>query len=607
MAGDLSSSSVGSRISFKLSINSAIDTEGFDMMSGWKFGFALVLLVGCTHTLTSQLQREPSGKTDDRSELIYATFDQQNQSHIESTFNQDHWNSANDGQKYDFLMKMYYSNTRSESQSHQKHVGCFTGNAVTLVGLLQRFQFVQSPGHSLTVNAAGATTDQSNLILDITFENNSASRSARFPIPNCLEGKRPILDLASREVSFIHSSSRIPAEAAPTAVGSANINDIFVPIDSPSKVSEEKIKKLKLPKFELKTDYPKAHAVKEELPWQDKGFDLKNPQDAIRFSLMLQKYVYEGMANQNPKQADQNFIASQSKRYWCHIPGLNFGPTGRDAVHGLTKEFNLGPSPTMSFYKQPIPGTDWGMAVYNFKGCQTIDRVVENLKHDRSMEPTKIAFEDGTLTAKILFTTSPDKAFEKAFTWNGHVSAVGETSRSIQPVRHIQMDIAVRDRTLKGVDPEMNNWVMLTYYFDANYDYKKYAQSTLGEANPLESLKGLPEGFLKMRPMGIQTGLGAPRPVTDEKTKKFAWLEGESIIFAGAETNGFEGRMNGPADNPKSACMSCHATAGTLVRMTPGMLSNQEFFPHRSTSLDFSQQLNFLRRNVETYIGPVKR
>lgn len=91
-----------------------------------------------------------------------------------------------------------------------------------------------------------------------------------------------------------------------------------------------------------------------------------------------------------------------------------------------------------------------------------------------------------------------------------------------------------------------------------------------------------------MRPMGIQTGFDSPET-------------GDTVIFPGAYANGSGGRLNGPADNPRSSCMGCHGAAGTSARMVPGFLSMKMFAPHQNEPmLEFNQQLALAKSNIET-------
>lgn len=183
--------------------------------------------------------------------------------------------------------------------------------------------------------------------------------------------------------------------------------------------------------------------------------------------------------------------------------------------------------------------------------------------------------DDGSVIAKFLFTTAVFPQIVGAWQLIAHVSPPKATTRSLMPVRHIQLDIGVKDSTLRGVPVgNADNWIMLTYYYDADY----LESADIG-AN-------MPVGIKKMRPVGLQWGF-TPR---------------DSKIFKGALTNNDAGLLNGPADNPKSSCLGCHGAAGTDVKMAPGVLTAEQFrqIKGQRVTLDFGQQFAFAKRNYET-------
>ena len=148
----------------------------------------------------------------------------------------------------------------------------------------------------------------------------------------------------------------------------------------------------------------------------------------------------------------------------------------------------------------------------------------------------------------------------------------------------VQIDVAVKDSSLIGARKEVDHWMMTTFYYDASYN-------AVSRHNYKDGLAGL----LKMRPIGIQTGFD---PAT-------------SMIFKGSKTNSADnayygakpGLMNGPADNPKGSCMSCHGAAGTTVKMVPGVKDFDQYLKYKDAGMDFSQQMALAKRNYETRFG----
>lgn len=508
------------------------------------------------------------------------------------------------GGRQDFLLKLYYANTRELSNSGQKHAACFDGG--TAKEVQEKYFQNTNPNHfvnGLLNNVAITKASSDGLMLGIRFAmtlpGQNEAKDFYFRLPHCLAGKTSISDsgkivLGNKSLDF--SKFKIDQYAE-----SENKGQFVIEGRAPSStdgilagfmINDQPVVPagVILPRFSLRADYENAQAG-EVLPW--KNADVTTEAGALKLAYILQKYIYENMANQDLKNPDMNFDATKnSKRYFCHTPWLNVGPSGREGIHGLTKERDLKPSTTMDVYSAATPGSDWGVAYYNSPACKTINAVYgSKSKPLASTNYNAAIFENGSFAAKLLFTTADFHEIKGAYKWNANVSDGGSNFRSIKPIRHIQMDITVRDTSIKGSNPALNHWIMYTYYYDPGFDFDREYKTVVGE-NPLKSIPGIPASLLKMRPMGVQLGFGKP------STK-------ESVIFAGAQTNGVEGRLNGPADNNKSSCLGCHGTAGTGLSMVPGLLTNSDFNKKTLGYLDFSQQFAYGRRNLETVIPPV--
>ena len=104
----------------------------------------------------------------------------------------------------------------------------------------------------------------------------------------------------------------------------------------------------------------------------------------------------------------------------------------------------------------------------------------------------------------------------------------------------MQIDIAVKDRRAGAT-----GWYFATYAYDA---------SRTG-ASP----------WTRMAPVGLMWGNDpAGAPIRE------SWINPAAPAYARAHL-GVDGRLNGPVDNPASACMSCHSTAQapSLAPMLP--------------------------------------
>ena len=529
-------------------------------------------------------KRSPAGELNTEPVLKYITY--RGDQPVTESISVERWRGKNGGfsagGRAEYLRKFYFANTRDRSNSGLRHVACFEGLAQDVK---EAFFGVHHPDNRIDQilekeKVPGVSASQDGKMLGIAFsaQGRSGGKSTfHFRLAHCHSGKSTMVssestdEVAAQVLPELDSSDRIPAA----------VENGFQISDQPKIPTN-----LKLPRFQLKADYHRARFKETDRPW--KGMDIRNEDDAFKFAVLLQKYFYEGMANQDPSNNDMNFIAQKSKRYWCHMPWLNVGPSGREGIHGLTKERDLYPSPTMKLYSQATPGTDWGVGYYNALGCQTIGKMFGSDSSPKAVPDfTYSPYPDGTVSAKILFTTADFPTLEGAYTWNANVSKVGSNSRSVRTVRHLQMDIAVKDSTVVGTNAAVNHWVMLTYYYDPSYDADAEYQRRFGVESPLSGIRNLPLGLKKMRPMGTQPGMGAPNT-------------GDTILFAGAETNNPTGRLNGPADNPKSSCMSCHGVAGTSLSMVPGFVNSNDYRPYVGRSLDFSHQAALAKGNYET-------
>lgn len=378
----------------------------------------------------------------------------------------------------------------------------------------------------------------------------------------------------------------------------------------------------------------------KEMPWVGQNLDVANKQDAEKLAHLLQRYIFEGWFdadNTKGKTQYENHFRSNSLRTWCHTPWLNVTEKGREAIHGLTKEF---PIRTTHVYTVPknVEMTEdavtWGISYFNQPVCDGYAEFFHEknslLPQITEMRPQFIA-KDGALAFKLLFNAMPDWENQmrgqwaassgdlKTYNWWTHVSharqddgktAKDESLRQLQNVALVQIDISLKDSRLKGTNPVLKNWIMLTYYIDLNHKNEHLADMNI------------PEALKYMRPAGLQFGLDA----------------GQSHIFDGATNNHITARvalgadlppeldrnntrLNGPVDNINGSCLGCHAGAGLRFNVGPmtktsknapmtflsnddyvAFLKNMKKHPDVSGDFDFNMQLdkamrNFVNRN----------
>ncbi|MCC6137479.1 MAG: hypothetical protein IT287_02525, partial [Bdellovibrionaceae bacterium] len=138
----------------------------------------------------------------------------------------------------------------------------------------------------------------------------------------------------------------------------------------------DKVRELNLKPFSPIYTFGKAAKPKDkDEPWVGKKLDVRNKEDAEQVAKILQKYVYEGWFEKDKTKGKidfENHFRENKLRSWCHTPWLNVTEKGREAIHGLTKEF---PIRTTSVYTVPediAKGEDavtWGVGFFNKKVC----------------------------------------------------------------------------------------------------------------------------------------------------------------------------------------------------------------------------------------------
>jgi len=248
---------------------------------------------------------------------------------------------------------------------------------------------------------------------------------------------------------------------------------------------------------------------------------------------------------------------------WFHIPWMAYDPTtGREFIHGLTNERTAVLS---DFFGKRglhgLPGAGrkaaqarfetWAFGVYNQYGAYAIGQAW-NKKGEPVMAqyagtpaPAGLPFPEGTLVAKLLFSTvtPKDVSYLKGSPrWmaNRHVEKNNHFNckREPQAVHLVQLDIAVVDKR------SPTNWVYGTFAYNA-------------------ALKGKTP-WDKLSPVGLQWGVDPwtfPAVPKGESIKARQSVLNKSNIMVKAEHFGCNGRLAGPVDNKLSSCMSCHANA----------------------------------------------
>lgn len=231
---------------------------------------------------------------------------------------------------------------------------------------------------------------------------------------------------------------------------------------------------------------------------------------------------------------------------WWVAPWMDYTDNGREKLLGLTKERNAGAGDLAP--DSPAGPQVWAVGFYNQEGAHALGKVFADPCNPQ-IPAANWTMPDGAASFKLLFTTATG-ADVPYLTGSPEVTAFAGSSfgsRQKTTVRLLQMDISVRDpRTPNG-------WVLGTYIWQ-------------GPA------KG--DGFFdNLVPVGLMWGndgdaAASPRDAfaTLQDTRLNPALAG--VVWRGHGQDwderpwpGFQGRLNGPADNLVSTCMSCHALA----------------------------------------------
>jgi len=287
------------------------------------------------------------------------------------------------------------------------------------------------------------------------------------------------------------------------------------------------------PWFELAQDFPKERPPAEDLPWT--GIDFKAGQEeADAYLYALRDYSFDGMV-------EADFVPGRNpKRAWYHVPLMNFRH-GREIVHGVTEERPLENGELG--LKPETKVRNFAVGFYNDNGAYTIGQVLAN-PYDPDL--SKARFDAGAMVFKILFSAARPEDFvdeeayilEGAPAWQIAVQPEGGGEGRLVTVRLLQMDVSVRDDRA-----EPSGWVFGTFAFDR-------------EATDEPAWK-------RLRPVGLMWGNDPGYTPDDQKAGRplHESIVSDEIPAYAAGHLGWAGRVNGPVDNPDSACLSCHQVA----------------------------------------------
>lgn len=287
--------------------------------------------------------------------------------------------------------------------------------------------------------------------------------------------------------------------------------------------------------FKARYAFPQTDPTSTELPW--KGIDFRtNPEG----------YVQALLAYGLKDNAVVDFrIEDNHQSAWCHAPWFH---ENRERLRGMTRERGSRIRELHSL--QTSPARNWAVGFYNDIGCAALGRVWK----DPAFPKTKgFAFSDGSYSIKLLFTTAPPRQVPY-LTGSKEWRAAINDNGSIETMRLLQVDVAVRDRAADAY----SGWLFGTFIYDA------YAPGdTVWERLVPVGLMWGNDPTLTANRYELQGALQQEGWVNPAVAAKFFHLPRHNL--------GLHGRLNGPVDNPRAACLACHGRALDWGRSVTGV------------------------------------
>jgi hypothetical protein len=277
-------------------------------------------------------------------------------------------------------------------------------------------------------------------------------------------------------------------------------------------------------------------------PWQ--AIDPQQESARLAYLLTLRNYAFASapVRSLTPSlTADADYFDSAGNvpatslrtQRWYPAPRMIYGrpdrPGTREMAYGMTLERRVAPKELAG---NTAPFVNYAVAYYDTRGAHTYERVWSTATPGRDVaDRTAMQIRADGFVYKLLFSAAPSTIFPTdPMAGSVSVNVLPNAGGKSVPVRLLQMDIGVKDDRAGTT-----GWYFATYAFDP----------TVPGTSP----------WRKMVPVGLMWGddpKGAPLVET--------WINPTAPAYAKAHL-GVDGRLNGPVDNPASACLSCHGTA----------------------------------------------
>ncbi|TCL63631.1 hypothetical protein [Rhizobium sp. BK251] len=278
-------------------------------------------------------------------------------------------------------------------------------------------------------------------------------------------------------------------------------------------------------KFQIHYDFPQALPETSTLPWLSVD-PMADPAGYLHAIL--------GYATKVNARDDVDWRIEDNKmESWCSAPWFHMS---REPLHGMTNERWSRPKELHEL--QGAWTRNWAVGIYNDVACYGFGQIWK----DPAFPKTKgFSFADGALAVKMLFTNAtPSQVPYLTGSKEWTVAALDDGGTIT--MRLLQLDVSMKDKR------SPNGWFFGTFMYDAT--------------QPGDTVwdRLVPVGLI----WGSDNDLTAKAYLETGAVAKQSWVNPAvaSRFFALPRHNlGLFGRANGPVDNPKADCISCHLRA----------------------------------------------
>lgn len=299
-----------------------------------------------------------------------------------------------------------------------------------------------------------------------------------------------------------------------------------------------------------RTDLPDAQGT-SIYAWQGVEFDVSWRDYMAAF---LQEIRVSGI------HIDNRRLMMNPEAEWWVVPWMDYSRNGRERLNGLTAE--RGPEAGDLSKNSGKNHQTWAIGWYNRPGAYAVGRVFKDPCNP--MIPPDFAFPNQSASFKFLFTTADSNEvsyLEGAPEVDAYINPVndpkgdkeGVEGRQPRAMRLLQVDIAVKDPNARET-----GWVMGTFIW-----HKPTAPDQFRGDWILDNL--VPVGLMWGNdPEKLDAVWNKSTTITQSRINQdlsgVVWSN-DFVAWPERPYPGFQGRLNGPADNPRSACLACHAAA----------------------------------------------